>query len=96
MACVYILHSNSLDKYYVGSCLDLELRLKDHLSKKFTDGFTSKTNDWILYYSVSNLEYGQARKVEAHIKKMKSKKYIENLKKYPELSEKIVRKCISK
>ena len=96
MAFVYILYSSSLNKYYVGSCLDLDLRLEAHLSKKFVDGFTAKANDWKLYYSIKNLEYKQARKVETHIKKMRSKKYIENLKKYPEISEKIIKQYISK
>jgi putative endonuclease len=91
MAFVYILYSKSLNRYYVGSCLDLDLRLKDHLSKKFDNGFTTKASDWVLIYSISNLEYEQSRKIEAHIKKMKSKKYIEDLKKYIELSEKLVR-----
>jgi putative endonuclease len=45
MAFVYILYSKSLNGYYVGSCLDLDLRLKEHLSKKFDGGFTSKASD---------------------------------------------------
>jgi putative endonuclease len=90
MAFVYILYSKSLNRYYVGSCLDLDLRLKEHLSKKFDGGFTSKASDWLLFYTIPNLEY-EARKTEAHIKKMKSRKYIEDLKRYTELSEKLVR-----
>jgi putative endonuclease len=89
MACVYILYSKSLNSYYVGSCLDLDLRLTEHLNKKFPEGFTTKTNDWELYYSMLDLEYIQARKIEKHIKRMKSKKYIEDLKSYSELSEKL-------
>jgi putative endonuclease len=34
----------------------------------------------------------QAHKIENHIKKMKSKKYIENLKKYPEISLRLLQK----
>jgi putative endonuclease len=80
MACVYILYSRSLNRYYVGSCLDLDLRLTEHLNKKFTEGFTTKADDWELYYSMLDLEYMQARKIENHIKRMKSKKYIKDLK----------------
>jgi putative endonuclease len=36
-----------------------------------------------------DLEYMQARKIENHIKRMKSKKYIKDLKSYSELSEKL-------
>ena len=49
-------------------------------------GYTSKADDWELFYSIDKLEYNQARKIEKHIKKMKSKKYIENLKAYNEMS----------
>ena len=38
-----------------------------------------------MYFQLDDLSYEQARKIEALIKKMKSKKYIENLQKYPEL-----------
>ena len=39
-----------------------------------------------------DLEYDEARNIEAHIKKMKSKTYIENLKKYSDLREKLLEK----
>lgn len=92
MAFLYILYSSSQKKYYTGSCLDLEARLNDHMYKKYSQAFTSKGNDWELFLSISDLEYLQARRIETHIKKMKSKVYIENLKKYPELVNKLVNK----
>jgi putative endonuclease len=39
------------------------------------------------------LSYSQARSVETHIKKMKSKIYIQNLKKYPELLINLLTQC---
>ncbi|MTI38526.1 GIY-YIG nuclease family protein, partial [Fulvivirga lutimaris] len=33
MASVYILYSQSADKFYVGSCLNLEERLQQHKNK---------------------------------------------------------------
>lgn len=89
MATVYILYSPSLDKYYVGSCDDLSERIQQHLAQYFPGAFTSNANDWLVYLYMENLAYKQARKTEAHIKKMKSRKYIENLKKYPELLSKL-------
>ncbi len=89
MASVYILYSKKLDKFYIGSCKDLATRIDQHISKKFTTGFTSKVNDWELFLSKNDLDYEQARLIENHIKKMKSKTYILNLKKYPEILEKI-------
>ncbi len=96
MASVYILYSKKLDKYYTGSCLNLEVRIGEHLNKKCNDGFTSKSDDWELFYSINELEYKQARSIEAHIKKMKSRKYIHDLKMYPEITKKLVNKYISK
>ena len=90
MAVVYVLYSASVNKFYVGSCVDLEERTEKHLSKHFPGAFTGKTTDWVVYFSRDNLTYIQARKIEMHLKKMKSKKFIENLKKYPEIMERLV------
>jgi len=90
MATVYILYSQSLSKYYIGSCAEVTERLDQHLSNMFPGAFTTKANDWIIYFSLINLSYNQARRIESHIKNMKSKKYIENLKRYPELSQNLI------
>jgi putative endonuclease len=87
MAVVYILYSKSLDKYYVGSCLNLEKRMVEHRSMKFSKSYTGRANDWEVYCVMENLSYHQSRKIEQYIKRMKSRKYLENLKQYPELSE---------
>ena len=65
-------------------------RLIEHKDKKYVDSFTANADDWILYYSIDGLEYQQARKIEKHIKGMKSKKYFENLKTYQEISKKLI------
>lgn len=75
-----------LKKYYTGSCINLDERLQDHFNKKFADSFTAKVNDWELFYSIPDLEYNQARKIEQHIKRMKSKIYIQNLKRFGKIS----------
>jgi putative endonuclease len=90
MAAVYILYSQSLDKYYIGSCIEVTEKLNQHLSKIFPGAFTTKANDWVIFLSLINLSYKQARDIESHIKNMKSKKYIQNLKRYPELSQKLI------
>ena len=92
MSTVYILYSPKLDRFYTGSCLNLEIRLEEHRSKKFIDGLTSKANDWELFFSIDSLSYKQARKIELHIKKMKSKKYIHDLKKHKEILSKLIDK----
>ena len=90
MASVYILYSKKLTRYYTGSCEDLSVRIKEHSGKKYTQSYTSKADDWELYFEIPELSYSQARRIELHIKKMKSKKYIENLKRYPDISRKLI------
>jgi putative endonuclease len=90
MAAVYILYSPSLNKYYIGSCADLTERVQQHLARIFPEAFTSTAKDWIVYLNLTDLSYKQARSIESHIKKMKSKKYIENLKRFPELALKLI------
>lgn len=89
MASVYILYSSSADSFYIGSCKDLQERLVQHKEKTF-DGFTSNNDDWELFFSINDLEYAQVRDIEIHIKKMKSRKYLQNLAQFPEMKEKLI------
>ena len=78
MATVYILYSQSLDRYYVGHTTDaIQSRLRKHLSNH--DGFTAKAKDWeivfIEYFDTKNEAYFR----ELAIKARKSRKYIELL-----------------
>lgn len=76
MAFCYILHSKALDRYYYGSTdLKPSERLELYLQKYYGNKkFTSKTNDWELVFSINCESINQARRIEAFIKKMKSKK----------------------
>ena len=89
---VYILYSLQLDRYYSGTTvLEVNERLKRHLSDYYGDSkFTHKAKDWILFHEIECDSLEQARKIEAHIKRMKSKRYIENLKKYPEIAQELM------
>jgi putative endonuclease len=89
MTFVYILYSKTANKYYIGSCEDLEIRLKQHSEKVFPGSFTSFYDDLELFYSMGELNYQQARKIEIHIKKMKSKKYLNDIAKYPDIINKL-------
>jgi putative endonuclease len=66
------------------------MRIYEHQCKAIKDSFTSKADEWELFFCINNLKYQQVRKIEAHIKKMKSRKYIVSLKKYPEMSSKLI------
>jgi putative endonuclease len=91
---VYILFSKQLNRYYIGSTRLLAgQRLERHLAGYYgKTKFTAKANDWELFYSIACMGYSQAHKIERHIKRMKSKKYIENLATYPEITEKLLLK----
>ncbi|RAW01005.1 GIY-YIG nuclease family protein [Pseudochryseolinea flava] len=89
MAAVYILYSKELNKFYVGSCQDFELRFHEHIEKVYPNSFTANSDDWQLVALFENLSYSQARSIESHIKKMKSIVYIQNLVKYPEMVDKL-------
>jgi len=90
MASVYILFSKKLNRYYTGSCLDLSKRLDEHLQGIYIGSFTSKATDWELFLHINDLAYEQARLIELHIKKMKSRTYIENLQKYEEIQTRLI------
>ena len=89
MASVYILFSQKLDRFYIGSCNDLSYRIGQHLNKEFTNSFTAKANDWELYFFIDNLAHQQSRLIERHIKNMKSRQYITNIKMHPEIIDKL-------
>jgi putative endonuclease len=90
----YILYSATLDRFYIGSTsLETSDRLDNHLTKYYgASKFTAKANDWNLFFSIKCSSYSQARKIETHIKKMRSKTYINNLKRFPEISTYLINK----
>ncbi|AWH74103.1 endonuclease [Dokdonia sp. Dokd-P16] len=91
MATVYILYSKKINQYYIGSCLDLAQRIQEHISNKYK-GFTARTQDWEIFFEITNLEYQQARSIEKHIKSMKSTTYFVNIKKHEEIAQKLIQK----
>ncbi len=77
MPFAYILFSEKLNKYYVGACIDMERRLHEHNIGH--SKFTSTGIPWIVKYTETFETLRQAKQRELAIKKMKSRKYIENL-----------------
>jgi putative endonuclease len=88
MDCVYILHSKTLNRYYIGFTTDLETRLEFHKNAE-SQKFTAKADDWNVFLIIDCQSKLQGLSIEKHIKNMKSKTYIENLKKYPEIIVKL-------
>ncbi|MFN3752571.1 GIY-YIG nuclease family protein [Flavobacterium sp.] len=73
----YIIFSKSLNKYYVGSCQNIDERLDDHLNSR--SKYTKSAKDWEFKYSEVFSSRSEAYQREMRIKKMKSRIYIENL-----------------
>jgi len=73
----YILYSLLKDKYYVGSCEDIDERLRKHNTNH--SGFTGKTGDWAVKWSEVHANKLDALKREKQIKAWQSRKMIERL-----------------
>ena len=81
-----------MNRFYIGSSiLEPSERLEKHISNYYGNRkFTAKVKDWKLFLDISCSSIDQARKIENHIKSMKSRKYVLSLKKYPEIIEKLI------
>jgi len=65
-------------------------RLSHHNSGFYKGSYTTQSTDWEVFLSIDCSSFSQARKMESHIKKMKSRKYLANLKTYPEMIQKLL------
>lgn len=74
---VYIIYSSAVDRYYIGYTSDPDARLIEHNLGATTS--TRKGKPWILVYKEIYPNKTLAIKRENFIKRMKSRKYIENL-----------------
>ena len=90
MFCVYIIHSEKLNRFHIGTTDNFHLRLQKHNDAHFKDAFTTKGIPWTEFIVINNLESKQAYSIEKHFKFMKSKKYINNLKQYPNIIEELI------
>ena len=74
---IYILYSESLDSFYVGSTSNVETRLEKHLQNH--KGYTARAKDWKIVYTEIFQNKLDALSREKQIKNWKSKKMIEKL-----------------
>jgi len=86
---VYILYSEKLNRFYIGSTDNVQKRISEHNSATYADAFTSRGIPWNQFLTIDDLESHQAYAIERHIKKMKSRKYISDLIKHPEIIERL-------
>ena len=74
---VYLLFSESKNRYYIGYSSNLEARLIRHNQK--SKGFTGNTNDWKVVYTEQYNTKEEAQKRELQIKSWKSRIKIQEL-----------------
>lgn len=84
MSRTLIIFSESINKFYVGESENPERRLELHNQHYFAKGFTKAANDWRLKLKFPCENKVKAKKLERFIKKMKSRRFIENIINKPE------------
>ena len=74
---IYILYAKGFDRFYIGHCEDVALRLQRHNNRMVPS--TKPYIPWLLVYFEEFVSRAEASNRELEIKKKKSKKYIEYL-----------------
>jgi putative endonuclease len=73
---VYILYSESCDKYYIGQTMNIDQRMAEHNAGR-GGSFSSKCSSWKLMHSETFPTRTEAVRREREIKNKKSRRYIE-------------------
>jgi putative endonuclease len=77
MYTVYILHSERINKYYIGSSSNVQDRLRKH--NNASKGFTNTGRPWLLVYTEEFEDKADASTREKQLKKWKSRTRLESL-----------------
>lgn len=72
---IYIIYSGKTDRYYVGTCKDVSLRIQQHNAGRNLS--TKAGIPWCLKCTEQYGTHAEACRRELQIKKKKSRKYIE-------------------
>ena len=69
----YIIHSQKLNKFYIGATNEsVDNRIKKHNDKTYGNHrFTAKADDWKLFLAFETNSYDHAIRIERKIKAMK-------------------------
>ena len=89
---LYILYSNSANKFYIGETSDISFRLNLHNTHEFNGSFTKIASDWEVKLAFENSEKSNILFLEKFIKKMKSKIFIQKIIDKPEILNDILAK----
>ena len=72
----YIIYSKKVGKYYIGHTENIIKRVQDHRSG--LSKWTSKSNDWILVYSITHDSRKDAITLEKRIKKRGASRWLDD------------------
>ncbi|MEM6514592.1 MAG: GIY-YIG nuclease family protein [Bacteroidota bacterium] len=75
---MYIIYSDKLDRYYIGSAENTSIRVVQHNNSNGSK-FTRRSNDWTLVYCEVFDTRSEAQSREYAVKRKKSRKHIEFL-----------------
>ena len=89
---LYIIYSEKLNRYYTGETPDANIRLDLHKNHHFKNAFTNAAEDWSIKLTFQTDSKENAVYLESFIKRMKSKKFIENVIAKPDILLDILRK----
>ena len=89
---LYIIFSDSLNRYYVGETHDTEKRLIKHNNHTYKGAFSNIADDWKIVLSKNCQSKKEALFLEAFIKRMKSKKFILKIIGNPDILDDILNK----
>ena len=81
----YILYSKTIDRFYIGYSSNFPERLQYHNNPEKYRIWTKRGIPWEVFLTIDELEKSVSRKLELHLKRMESKKYIKHLKANPQL-----------
>jgi len=88
---VYILQSEKTHGYYVGQTEDVSARLIQHNSADNIH-YSSRDQPWILKAELECIDRNHAMRLEAFIKKQKSRKFIEKIITSEEVRKSLIQK----
>ncbi|WP_165828906.1 GIY-YIG nuclease family protein [Flavobacterium sp. HTF] len=89
---LYILYSNSSQKFYIGETKDIEERILKHQNHFYSNSFTKIADDWeiVLTFACNNKD--EAVYLEKFIKRMKSRTFNNKIIENPSILQDILSK----
>lgn len=89
---IYVIESMKDGSFYIGKTSDLDERLLWHNSRELNQGMTKRKVPWKYFFTLEVASPEVVGKIENHIKRIKSRKYIFDLAEYPEIRQRLIEK----